>query len=528
MNANEHELFTVEGAPLGPAVVRDTDDTELLKLLYDQSVKIYLDSKDRPPSFIVGRRGSGKTALLLSQEFDPRNLTIRLSTIEALNDVHQCLVELKRAMLVSVETSAKMWSTLLWCPVAVRIARLPDDRRDPRGHMGSLRTAVRDLEEVAQGSLTPDDAVLRAVTRQFLQELRGSGPVVSIDEVAASIRPGGVPLARMQELTKDIIKQRRLPVAILIDSLENLGDLVEQLEPTLHGLFHLVGQQRGSHGEIRIQCCFPSELWPRLSKISSNPTKDFASRLVLQWRTDDLKHMCSSRLAHFLRANYPDEFDPESLDDSSLLENVLPAEVTNNSGTQEQTMTYILRHTQLLPRQVLQILNRVLELAIVDSPTGPPHVKPRHVVQAVLDMEGVLCSEVFSAHSYRYPLAEEVAQALLPDLPFRFTDDVGHRAWNRCGFRKEVRLGWTHVRTMLADVGILGRLVGETEQYLRAEFAYTVPGRWTLAPHEEYCLHPLFVREFRSSDLHSPFTHTAGPKPKSVHPVKTQPGQQRL
>jgi len=32
-----------------------------------------LRSERNPPTFIVARRGSGKTALLLSREFDPRN-----------------------------------------------------------------------------------------------------------------------------------------------------------------------------------------------------------------------------------------------------------------------------------------------------------------------------------------------------------------------------------------------------------------------------------------------------------------------
>ena len=528
MKVSEQELFTAERAPLGPVAVFDTDGTEQLMLLYDEKVKLHLESKDRPPSFIVGRRGSGKTALLLSQEFDPKNLAIRLSTIEALNDVHQCLVELKRTMLVSVETAAKMWSMLLWCPVGVRVAQLPDDRRDPRGHMEALREAVRELVEGSQGSATPDDAVLRAITRRFLEELHRSGPIVSMEEVRAALMLGDLPLSRVQELTREIVKERRLPVAILIDSLENLGDLVDQIEPTLHGLFHLVGRQRGSHSELRIQCCFPSELWPRLSRISSNPTKDFASRLVLQWRTEDLKHVCSSRLAHFLRANFPGQFSAEYLDDGKLLENMLPLEVTNNSGRDEQTIVYILRHTQLLPRQVLQILNRVMELAIAESPAGPPSVRSQHVVQAVLDTEGLLCSEVFSAHSLRYPHAEEVASALLPELPFRFTEERGHKAWNRCAAKRELQLTWAQVRTMLADIGILGRLVNENEQYLRAEFAYTVPGRWTLAPHEEYCLHPLFVREFRSSGLHSPFSNARSEPQKSVHPIKTQPTQQGL
>jgi hypothetical protein len=520
--AGDHlHFFNAENGPLGPVAVSDTDAVERLRVLYDDTVRVHEESREHPPTFIVGRRGSGKTALLLSRQFDSDSLNVRLSTSETLNHVHQSILELQGRMLVSVETASKLWAQLLWGPIAVRVAQMPNDRRDPRGHAQRLWQSTKELRAAAAGSVSPDDAVLEALTTLFLDEFHSAGRIVSLDQVASSLEMGGASWSTTQALTRDLIRSRKLEPFVLIDSLENLGDLVDQIQTTLQGLFHLVGRSASKPEQFRIQCCFPSELWPKLTEISSNPTKDFSARLTLQWRKRDLVHVCSTRLAHYLR-NYPGEYPEELLESPLLLENFLPLTVVNNSGIEEETIAYVLRHTQLLPRQVLHILNRVLQLAINDRPGRPPLVESRHVVDGVMDVEGLLCGEVFSAHHYRYEAAERVAASLLPTLPFRFTDSEGHRAWNRCGLKHELQEDWVAVRTMLTDIGILGRLVDETDRYINAEFAYTVPGRLTLSHNEEYCLHPLFVREFRSVGINPGTPRREQSPSKPVHPVQTR------
>jgi len=526
---SQDDIFTAENGPLGPIAVRDTYAIAQLARLYDESVRAHTESLARPPSFIVGRRGSGKTALLLSKEFDPQNLSIRLSTSEALNEVHQTIQVLKSRMLVPVETAAKLWSMLLWGPIAVRIAMLPEDRRDPRGHSRRLWQATRELREASCDSETPDDLVLQALTTRFLEQFNQSGRIVSLDQLATELVIGETPWSTTQTLAREIAKARRLPIFVLVDSLENLGELVDEIQATLQGLFHLVGRHDHRPGQFQIQCCFPSEMWSKVSKISSNPNKDFDARLVLQWSSRDLIHLCSTRLARFLREDYEGRFAEGFLTDPKMLVSFLPPTIINSAGVKELTTLYIFRHTQLLPRQVLHILNRVLQLAINASEPGePPKVESAHIVDAVMDTEGLLCGEVFSAHRYRHPLAEDVATALLPALPFRFSEDHGHRAWNQCAMRHEAQLNWVQVRGMLTDLGIMGRYVRETEQYVEAEFVYTAPGRMTLSPNEEYCLHPLFVREFRSSSLPSPRRDLKGTPQKSVHPIKVQAPRQDL
>jgi len=73
------ELFTLDRR-LGPIAISDRYQLGTLQALYDRRVALHAQSEHTQPTFIVGRRGSGKTALLLSREFDETNLAIRLST----------------------------------------------------------------------------------------------------------------------------------------------------------------------------------------------------------------------------------------------------------------------------------------------------------------------------------------------------------------------------------------------------------------------------------------------------------------
>ncbi len=69
----------------------------------------------------------------------------------------------------------------------------------------------------------------------------------------------------------------------------------------------------------------------------------------------------SARLATFLQQDYPDAYARMRADAPlELFNEFFPDTVVNQIGFEEPTIAYILRHTQLLPRQLLLILNEAL------------------------------------------------------------------------------------------------------------------------------------------------------------------------
>jgi hypothetical protein len=100
-------------------------------------------------------------------------------------------------------------------------------------------------------------------------------------------------------------------------------------------------------------------------------------------------------------------------------------------------------------------------------------------------------------------LAYAVAKNCLPELHRTFSDGDLHRVYNRHGrsvFEREgVELDFREFKTMLVEIGAVGRVKKRTGIYAEAEFEYAMPGRLSLSVDDELCLHPIFSGEFSSS-----------------------------
>ena len=496
-----NDLFTTQ-KPLGPIAISDRESTSVLKALYDTRVELHLQSQNNPPTFIVGRRGSGKTSLLLSREFNPENLVIKLSAQGVFSRVQSATRLVGAQTILTVEGVAQLWQLLLWAPIITRLAlaeRRPDV--DPERALQILWEETAAIRRDISRSPSPDDSALDIITVRLIEHVKNNPAIGGPENLKQNFRLAQRSWHVVIAAAKEVLDARGTPVFVLIDSLENIGAHVHEIKFPLQGLFHLVGQLGLRNGDhyFHVQCCFPSELWPMLDEISSNPMKDFGGRMVLRWQWKDLLRAVGTRLRTFLLQRYPSYVrgvPPE--DYESLLYRVIPPSITNPSGTPEQTVAYVLRHTQLLPRQVLYIFNEALHRAIAEN--DRPTVQTSHIVDTVREAEAILCPEVFSAHSFRHRKAQMVARRLIPYLPFRFDDGYLHRMCNRAGIKADFDLDYREVREMFTDVGILGRYLAETDRYLKAEFGYAMEGQMILSPDEEYCLHPLFVRQYNAKD----------------------------
>jgi hypothetical protein len=162
------------------------------------------------------------------------------------------------------------------------------------------------------------------------------------------------------------------------------------------------------------------------------------------------------------------------------------------------------------------MFNECFARAIAES--SAPFPTQEQVVSAVEEAEATLCPEVFSAHSFRYPDARFVTSRIVPRLPFRFSEGDLHQAYNQAGLKK-AGFGYHDVVEMMTDCGIIGRTLGETTRYHKAEFAYTVEGQLILSASHDICLHPMFARQYSSIDIRPGL-----PAPKPVYPYGVPEG----
>jgi hypothetical protein len=164
---------------------------------------------------------------------------------------------------------------------------------------------------------------------------------------------------------------------VVIDSLDQYPLTSLRFERVISGLFRCVNQFADMFPRCYAYCCLPEELEPTIIEHYPNLYKDgteSSSLSRLQWRPVDLMRIVAKRFREFLKANSKGlgskdrimqaKLNTVSLDERSgisfFFDTILPDMVSNRMGCEEPTLAYILRHTQLLPREVLSIFSTIL------------------------------------------------------------------------------------------------------------------------------------------------------------------------
>lgn len=508
--------FITDETPFGPIAMDEISTPDVYEALYDRDNRTHNEIVRRRPSFIVGRRGSGKTALLRVPLLDPRSLLVEFKSADLFAQVLSTVEAIEsRGSRLFVKQIGDIWEGVVWSALCLE----------------TLRTS----SEADQ--MSPDGFVLR----HFLGSL-GDASSMSVDEVGmsycrmlrregASIGDLSEAVAEARQSTRRILTNRELAAVVLIDSMEDLHNELDALARPLAGLFGLIGRaDRSATTDCDFRFCYPSELWMKLSEFAANPLKDAENHITLHWSAQELIKIAGHRLAMYMKLYHPDVlmrlfgnrgYDPKSIDDAKrVLMDALPTKVTNRLGTEEDPIAYIMRHTQLLPRHLLRILNGVAQRNR-EMGNDTTAIAQEAVVDGVRRVEELLAAEIFSAYSAVHPHAREACRRAVPELPTAFADGELHRTYNRTGIAKTTALEYFEFKAMLVEIGVLGRVVRRTDWYLEADFDYTLPSPLFAGQEDELCLHPLFSGVFRARAVarDGPTEHL------SVYPYGSDPEQ---
>ena len=485
------KYFKVD-APLGPLTARVISDRAVLELLTEH--ELCPDEKSSPrPSIVVGRKGSGKTSYLrrLGLGRDP-SIFIELKTEKGLNLI---LAVLDKAVFesVSVESIADIWDGIFWNCLLWMLNRTG---RPSIGHQAT-RSHLRSLDIADCASV---EMVIGAMAEKF-EKLTAASGLFSIDKVDRYLRGENFD-ALKQYVTADLERQNQTALLVL-DSLDDYPINVDIYKKTLGGLLKCAGEFNAVESRFDLRLCLPSELYIAFTDdISTNAIKDFSNQFILKWPVDELLLAASRRLMIYLRLFYPLAYaalrDNKLLtrrDAERFLKGVLPSFTKNLQGRHENTVLYLLRHTQLMPRQLLILLGSVLQL--VRHPTevydGSPFVKEDDIRLGIKDTEGLIVQEIYTAYKQRYPLAKEVCLAVIPTLPKVFSSDqltaaVKHFSDERASIRAQ------SVRRLLIEIGAVGKVESSDHNYTYGRFEYSMPGQLPLGAQDTMCVHPLFSR----------------------------------
>ncbi len=497
---NNVRPYITKDEPFGPIDSGDIDSSDLKALLalFEKHNWSYKNLHSRP-SIIIGRRGSGKTHYLRSVFFDQQyDYHVEIRTPRVLGQVVNAIQKMSTEVVFS-EMVSELWENILWIAVLLEIRNHqvlePDDLNVVNAYLDKIRVRKHD---------TVDD-VLRNVA-EMLEQIVMKNEVTSADFLwgANKINLEDAKSAVLQSLKK---KGKRF--AILMDSLDDFQLDIPSVERALQGLLKIVGSMNKPRDLVDIRFCLPSELYQQFMKLSSNPNKDFRRALRLQWTASELVLIGAQRLMFYLALEHQDFYRSYSSldltkrnDALTLFRAVLPEKITNHVGYHEETMSYILRHTQLLPRHFVILLNSIFKNQGRAPRSNAFPVSEERIVTGIRQVEDSMVREIFVAFKLIYPNAEETCRRCLPELGHKFTMGDLHRVFTRHGKAVFGSDSLFEFQRMLLEIGAIGRVMPnnkESDIYIKGNFEYMVEHQLSLSQDDELCVHPLFSGIFHGS-----------------------------
>ena len=258
-----------------------------------------------------------------------------------------------------------------------------------------------------------------------------------------------------------------------------------------------------SHRGIHIKAFVSAEIFPHIREtIITNPAKFIRHPLYMSWRPKDLIRLISWRFQRYLEARSDtvpardvnwDNFD-------NLLKKLwypyFGETIFNLRGIEEKSFPYILRHTQMRPRQLVILCN---EIARATEKEGKfPHFKKIKIQQIVQHVEHELAAEVLNSYNLIYPRVSEIVTALTGapmlfqgnylDQVAKKTSDIWTEGYSLYNFRR-----------LVAELGIVGKVRSKSEEtgIVEADFEYAMQDRLTLAHDDECVIHPMFYSKLQ-------------------------------
>ena len=266
---------------------------------------------------------------------------------------------------------------------------------------------------------------------KVVERIKGLGEKVTIARAIASVIEAVSPdihqtTRHLKAEVHALLTRKNMKAIILIDTVEDYVLGMKNDPRFLKGLLKCAGQLHLPGEPVEIRLFLPAEIKRSLDRISSNPLKGLDNSETIVWRASDLACVAAQRYYLYLvvqrKLEAPTDLERElerlSSRSSALqfLVDVLPSGFSNGFGREEPPLTYILRHTQLLPRQMIVIFAEMMRLA--EDASGS--LRRRSIVLAVKSVEQSLVSEVAVAYRYLHRDMRDILRFVNRELPRSF------------------------------------------------------------------------------------------------------------
>lgn len=455
---------------------------------YNQS-RFNAESLDEEVYLIVGRRGSGKTSLTKYfgfQEIIKKAHSIDVDEPSIYSGILQGMAD-KPALSadLAVIEVGKIWDYLIWSLIFDEFRD-----KDPAIKAASIMVRKGNASHFVHDLLT-------GLLNKYVDD---SGKVA--DDVSATTTSQIFinAQAKVLEVT------RREPVIVAIDTFEryNREDMAMMIVTAAliqrANEFNISYASRGIH----VKAFVSAEIFPHIKEsIITNTTKFIRNPVYLRWKPRDLIRLIMWRFYRYMEERgYKFPFNEVAWDNfNDILEKLwIPffgEKIPNLRGGLEQSFPYILRHTQMRPRQLVVLCNQIARNA--ERKDKFPHFKDVPISKIISECEHDLADEVLNSYDLIYPRVADIITALT-NAPMTFhgnyLDQVAKRtssAWPHGAYSQAA------FRRVVAELGIVGkvRTMDESTGIIAADFEYAMQDRLTLTSDDDCVIHPMFYSKLQ-------------------------------
>ncbi|MBL0341199.1 MAG: hypothetical protein IPP71_09855 [Bacteroidetes bacterium] len=447
---------------------------------------------------IIGRRGSGKTSL--SQYFTfQKDKSLKGSIcidVDEPNLYQHILKKISRMASGNKEIAlpriVKIWEYLIWALIFEEFKE-----HDEKIQLASYFSYDKVKPSVVILQLL--QKLISRFTKDEHSELADDFETLLTSKIVQEAQE------RVRKLTSTN------PVIVAIDTLEHYDVNDESMMQATAALVECASKFNTKYlkDNIHLKVFVSAEVFPHLiENVISNPSKYIRNPVYLNWRPKDLIRLLCWRFYLYLKSSdlnnlqLDDDIDWNQFKDvyNKMWVPYFKENVENCIGIQEKTFPYVLRHTQMRPRQLIILCNEIGEEAMRLG--SFPLFTNEVIVNSVTKIESILANEVINSYKSVYENVSKIVDALV-SKPIMFKGKLLDK------IAPETASAWPpntysplKFRQLVAELGIVGRVreYKEDSGIVLADFEYTMHDRLPLQPNDDCVIHPMFFRRLNTKN----------------------------
>jgi hypothetical protein len=442
---------------------------------------------DKDTYLIVGRRGSGKTSLTQFFSFQTTFPMARCIDVDEPAQYEEVLSDVSLATGYTTEYSisklVNIWEHVIWSVVFDEFKELsPTIKRATvlRDKKASIALLVRDILGGLLSRLTASDNTAKDLEAYLNSETF----VAARDEC--------------------LVHLKKTPVFVAIDSLERYDVQNEPLMEATAALIQAASRFKTKYAKhnLFVKVFISAEIFPYIAEqYIDNSLKYIQDAVYLHWKPRDLvRFICWRLFKHIARLGRPIPAKVRNLDwhnfDQVFNYVWLPyfgKGLTSRVSQLEPVFPYILRHTQMRPRQLVVLCNAIAKRALNNIPSADPS---KIIASAIHANERSLATEVINSYSKVYENVGIILSALSGE-PMRFKGKLLDKICPKTSSAWASEYSPLRFRQLVAELGIVGtiRKVNDSRQIISADFEYNKEDRLTINDGTDCVIHPMFYRK---------------------------------